>query len=103
MWYKYLIPRKVVFLGRNYWRWFNLLIVAYPKNLVWEVESKGNCNFCAYVLGKETPYVIAPSEDGQRYSFYGPGLPVGYRPTLETAALACSNHYRRNILAEDGI
>lgn len=104
MWYEYLYPRKIYFLGQWVWRWFNLVFLTYPKNLVWEPETDGKSgNFVAFILSQPVPYVIGPSEDGKRYSFYGPGLSAGYRMTLDAAASACEQHYQRIALGIHGI
>jgi hypothetical protein len=104
MWYEYLYPRKVYFLGQFMWRWFNIIFMVYPKNLVWEPEFDGRSgNWVAFVLGKEVPYVVGPAPDGKQYSFYGPGLSSGYRMTMDAARAACERHYQRNALGINGI
>lgn len=103
MWYKYIIPRKVYFLGKPVWRWCNHMFISYPKELVWENEMDGKSkNFVAFVMGQSIPYAVEP--DGKNgYAFCGPGLPCGYRRTLDEAARACEQHYQRHFLKIDGI
>lgn len=102
MWYKYIIPRKVYFLGKPAWRWCNHILIPYPKQLVWEngMDEKSK-NFVAFVMGQDTPYAVKHN-DKNGYVFSGPGL-CGYRRTLGEAARACEQHYQRNFLKIDGI
>ncbi len=104
MWYEYIFPRKIYFLGVFMWRWFNLIFMCYPKNLIWEPEFDGTTgNYVAFVLGQTVPYVVGPAEHGKGYCFYGPGLSFGYRMTIDAVRAACERHYQRVALGINGV
>lgn len=102
MWYKYIIPRRIEFLGANPFRWFNLVVFPYPTRLVWRKEKPGLRNFYALIPLTESRYFIGPSEYGNTWVCVGPDLHT-YRASVGEAAKACEQHYARRLLKLEGL
>lgn len=102
MWYKYIIPRRIEFLGANPFRWFNLVLLSYPKKLKWEKEKPGSHDFRALIPLTEYQYIIGPCEQTNSWFCLGPDFNA-YRPSINEAAKACEQHYARKILKLQGL
>lgn len=102
MWYKYLIPRRVFFLNTRPYRWLNLLIFNYPRDLVWKPDQH-YFNQEAYIPFTDRKYEVGPTEHGDRFCFVGPALKLGFRETEAECIQVCETHYKRNFLGLSGI